>query len=472
MEKKNIVVLAIILLILFVVGSFFVVNLMRGRVYDRVPDPSAMPTDSIIGVIETPIEPNRTVEPGEEPAETNSATEEFADPAMLADMDKIEVQVAELRGLEIEQRIPRRLMDSAELKETVLNDFLEDYDAEDEAQDVAILRLFGLLPEEFALRQFYLDLYSEQIAGFYDTDEKAMYVVSDAGFGGMERSTYAHEFVHVLQDEHFNFDDKLQFSDEYCQEDSERCLAIQALIEGDASLTQALWFQAHSTQQDIKDLTVFYQEFQSPILDSAPAYMQSDFTFPYLSGAEFVQSLYAKGGFELIDQAFQSQPPVSTEQILHPGSYPEEIPNNPDLPDLATSLGQGWEVVDENILGEWYTYLVLAKGYEAQYRLQDAIALDASEGWGGDRYAVLKNESTGELTAAVSFNWDTTEDAQAALNAFGKYADLRFGTIKAQGYWQGETLYSSLSPTSETSFVWILAESTETLLAMQAVLYN
>ncbi len=76
-------------------------------------------------------------------------------------------------------------------------------------------------PPDFDLKQWYTDLYSEQIAGYYDDEIKTMFVVQDTGFGGYEKLTYAHEYTHVLQDQVYGFDDILDMSEEACQADSE-----------------------------------------------------------------------------------------------------------------------------------------------------------------------------------------------------------------------------------------------------------
>ncbi len=46
------------------------------------------------------------------------------------------------------------ILSNAELKERVLNDFLEEYEEEDELEDVRIMSMFGLLPKDFALLDF------------------------------------------------------------------------------------------------------------------------------------------------------------------------------------------------------------------------------------------------------------------------------------------------------------------------------
>lgn len=431
MNSKNIILLVIIGVIIVAVGTFFIIQLARDTifVYDETPVP---------------------------------------EPDFSTSMDEIERQVSQLRGLEIETRIPRQLMSTEELRQVVLDDFFNDYQAEDEERDIAVMNLFGFLPADFNLHDFYLALYTEQIAGFYDSDEKAMYVVSDSGFGGLERSTYAHEFVHTLQDEHFDFEDSLGFSDEACQEDSERCMAIQALIEGDATLTEQLWFQQFGTQEDMQDLQNFATNYASPVYDSAPIALKEALTFPYLYGSKFTQTLYSQGGFESIDAAFSTYQPVSTEQIMHPAAYPHDVPDNPTLPNLAKALGEGWVELEQDTLGEWYVYLVLTKAYNPEFRLFDSLALDAAEGWGGDVYSVLTNDRSGQIAALSSFNWDTTADADAAFKAFNDYSDLRFGPVTAEGYRQDGGYFSTLHQTSPDNFVWILAQDLATLQALQA----
>jgi len=439
MKRKSIVLLALIGVIILAVGAFFVIKLARDTifVYEEPPTPA----------------PSETLPSG-------------ADPAITANMDEIEAQVSQLRGLEIDTQISRQLMTRDELEQVVIEQFFAEYDPEQGEHDAAVMNLFGLLPADFDLYNFYLEMYSEQIAGYYDSKETAMYVITESGFGGMERSTYAHEFVHALQDFHFDFEGKLGYTDDLCKLDSERCAALQSLIEGDATLTQQLWFQEYGTQEDLRDLQEFATTYQSPVFDSAPLALTEALTFPYLYGATFIQTLYAQGGITAVDAAFTSVQPLSSEQIMHPNTYPEDVPQYPTLPNLEAALGQGWTQIDTGNLGEYYVYLVLAKGYNPQFRLFDSLAQGAAEGWGGDTYSVLRNEQTGELAGMVALNWDTSADAKEAFEAFSSYSNLRFGA-KAGGYWAGESFFSSLLQTSDNSFVWLISQDLVTLEALQ-----
>ncbi|MFZ3070507.1 MAG: hypothetical protein WA110_05225 [Anaerolineaceae bacterium] len=414
---------------------------------------------------------NPTAEPPTVATEPLSAPQvEALDPDIAASMDSIQNQVATIRGLDPTSDVPRRLLTTDELTETVTTEFFKDYTPEDASRDAEVLSLLGLLPKDFDLLSFYKDLYSEQIAGYYDDEVKAMFVVKGSGFTGVERDTYAHEYTHALQDQHFDFDGALGYTEEACQEDSERCAAIQSLIEGDATLTETIWLQTYATQQDYQDIQNFYQGYQSPVYDSAPAYMQSDFMFAYMQGGDFVQALYGQGGFAAINDAFTTVQPVSTEQILHPSRYPSDLPVPVELPSLAASLGADWEETERNVMGEWYTWLILAEGHAAESRLLEELVSNATEGWGGDTYVVLENDQTQESALLVRYVWDTDADAADALAAFQDYTSLRFGKPDAGGVMQGDELFSTLTQDESGGFTWIIAQSQETLAQIQAAL--
>ncbi len=275
-----------------------------------------------------------------------SSTAATATPAQLspktrAAMDKIQSQVSQLRGLKPLDQTQRQLISPSDLKAQVESDFMSGYSQTDAEHDSQVYSLLGLLPEGFDLWDFYTQLYTEQVAGYYDDENKVMYVVQGSGFDGPERLTYAHEYTHALQDQHFGLRDNLGYTESACQDDSERCAAIRALVEGDATLLEDQWLRNYATQQDIDQIMAFYSTFQSPVYDSAPAFLQESFAFPYTQGLAFVQGLYRKGNWAEIDDAYQD-PPASTEQILHPERYPIDDPVYLAPPSgLNTALGFG-----------------------------------------------------------------------------------------------------------------------------------
>ena len=85
------------------------------------------------------------------------------------------------------------------------------------------------------------------------------------------------------------------------------------------------------------------------------------------------------------------------------------------LPALASALGGGWEVVEKGVLGEFVISLYL------ENRLPRFRAANAAEFWGGDAYALVRNEELDE-SALVSLSvWDSVEDAQDFFSAVISY---------------------------------------------------
>ena len=404
--------------------------------------------------------------PESEPSSTPSGDSSI--PAdVLRQMDEIQMQVVLERGLKPVDTVDRKLYSSEQLREKVIQDFEDDYSPEEGHTDAVTLAAFGLLEPDFDLYTFYIDLLSEQIAGFYDQKTKEMVVVQGKSFGGPERLTYAHEYTHALQDQNYDIENGLNYNDDACQADSERCAAIQALIEGDASLSEMTWFMDNATSQDQSEIMDFYNQLDTPIYDSAPEFITLDFTFPYNYGYTFVDYLHNQGGWGTVDRAYQNLP-QSTEQILHPERYPDDTPLIVSVPDFAGILGTGWEELDRGTMGEWYTYLILAKGLDENGRLSEDAAARAAEGWGGDAYTVYFNADTQETAMVMQTVWDTGNDADEFAAAFREYARNRFGSSSTDT-WQGADDFHTFHFEDKTT-TWILAPNAELAAALWAAI--
>jgi hypothetical protein len=419
------------LVVLGGVGSLFI---HPAATLAPTPVAQVSPTSLVVATSVTPVTPTGTLpvsdptalaspsQPEIQPTPTNLPIS----PEIAQSMDEIQQQVIAIRGLQPSGPVERALLTPDLLLQKVNTEFFKSYTAQDAKNDEIILGAFGLLPSGFDLYAFTKSVYAEQISGFYDNETKQMYVVAGQGFKGPERMTYAHEYTHVLQDQNYGIRDGLQYSTEKCKETSERCAGIQALIEGDATVVEQDWLRTSSTDSDRQELQQFYQNYSSPVLDSAPAYMQQDMLFAYRSGQEFVQSLIDRGGWAAVNQAYNN-PPLSTEQILHPDKYPDDKPVAVNLPDISSALGSGWSQVRSDVLGEWYTYLMLADGDDPKARLGDTMAQNASAGWGGDRFTVWMNDQTHQSALVLLSTWDTENDARQFAEAFNAYAEDRWG---------------------------------------------
>lgn len=351
--------------------------------------------------------------------------------------DGIARVVEGIRGLQATGPYTRSLMTQAELRAYQEKKFEKDYTPEEARQDTLTLAAFDLLPWDFNLREFLLELYTEQIAGFYDPDTKQFFVISEqARPGVLERVTFAHEYTHLLQDQHFDLV-AMGFTDDERKRpkdvDDDAMLARRALVEGDATLTQ-LFYLGRLSQAERQEWLEAVQRQPSEVFDRAPRVIQEELLFPYDAGFTFVQALYERGGWEAINAAFRD-PPASTEQILHPEKFfRRERPIRVTLPPLTDTLGSGWQLVDENVLGEFFLRVYLEE------RLPASQAEEAAAGWGGDRYAVYVNEAAGQDLLTLAVAWDDEAEAQEFVDAYRAYATARYGGGPAREA-QGQALW-------------------------------
>lgn len=181
--------------------------------------------------------------------------------------------------------------------------------------------------------------------------------------------------------------------------------------------------------------------------------------FPYLAGLQFVRHFFLEGDWATIDEVYLD-PPVSTEQIIHPERYPEDVPVELALPELEDVSASGWRVADEGQLGEWLILSMLS-----QYIFPED-ADRAAEGWGGDTYQILVNEESGETAFVLLLEWDTMRDSHEFTSEFRDYGNERFGDAKkytvSSAVWEFEGGVSQMERVSNQT-LWVIAPSAESL---------
>jgi hypothetical protein len=316
--------------------------------------------------------------------------------------DEIEGQVEQIRGLQATQKVDRETIDEATLRTMLAEQYDKDNPADYQAANETLYKALGLIPEDSSLKEMSLELLGSGVAGFYDDDQKKMFVVSrSGGIGGAEKITYAHEFTHALQDQHFTvFKDQKDVRDQ-----SDWFLARQGVFEGDATVLMALWAFQHLSADELAQGTAADPEAQAT-MDKMPAILRESLLYPYTTGALFVQQAQMTGGWKGVD-ALYGRMPESTEQIMHPEKYAaKEAPIDVQLPkDLAKKLGTGWSVPLFDTFGEFQTGIWLREG-----GVPVADANTAAAGWGGDRLAVIHGPDD-TWAVAMKTAWDTKEDA-------------------------------------------------------------
>ena len=363
--------------------------------------------------------PSPSPTPSTTPAPSSSATASAGaslGPSASVDNDtiyrQIAAQIVAIRGLDAPSRVEPVVIDRATLQKNLQVAFDKENPPAQIARTERIEKALGLLPSGLSLRDLYVELQGSQVIGYYDQDAKQLFIVShDGGLGPTERLTYAHEFTHELQD--LRCDLKGLGLDKMT-DDSDRGLAILSLVEGDAVSTQTAWMAANLSAVELAQVAVDASDPAAlAIFAGMPAILRETSLFPYQNGAAFVAALQARGGEAAVNAAFKALP-ASTEQILHPEKYAAgEMPVPVNLPsDLAARFGTGWSVAATDTLGELQLRVWLrAAG------LAGDVARTASDGWGGDRLALLGAPGgAGDLVVLVT-EWDTTADALAFLAA-------------------------------------------------------
>jgi len=294
------------------------------------------------------------------------------------------------------------------------------------------LKAFGLIPEAMDLRRYLPELLSSQVAGFYDPERKYLAIVDlpggISGKGkeeGEEDMILVHELTHAIQDQHF---DLHRFEDHDLLSDAGT--ARGALVEGDAMLTMmdaSLRTNIEALPGTDAAMSALMQDPEKLMaatpdlpgareMAAAPAWIRDTLLFSYLQGSVFCLSTRHRGGQPLLDYAFQTDPPRSTEQILHPEKWHtrRDDPVVLRFPDLAAEL-PGYRKAAEGEMGELSLRIFLRQ----ELKDQDA-ALAAAAGWGGDRFAVY--EKAGARLVVWITEWDGEADAgefRSALQGLG-----------------------------------------------------
>ncbi len=361
---------------------------------------------------------------------------------LLKQMQQIQIQVIQERGLLPETEIMRQIISSEELRTNVEKDFFKEYSREEAEIDRKVLVALGLINPEEDLISLYKDLYSEQIAGYYDNEEKEMYVIGGAEFGPQEQMTYAHEYTHVLQDQVFDIKKGLLYGEEECVGQEQRCAAIQALIEGDATLSEYRWQSNYFGKEDYREWLSFNMALESPVFDQIPPYFQESLMFPYQYGLNFVNQVFDQSGWDGVNELYK-KPPVSTEQIMHPSLYPDHLPIPVYLPDIVKVLPNGMTLLDEGELGEWDLGLVLSTGIVPGSQLPVNQARAAARGWGGDKYQIFGYpQKHTESVWVLCIMWDSSVEAAEFMNSFNEYGDNRwaYGSIEK---WENQSIWTA-----------------------------
>lgn len=358
------------------------------------------------------------------PTPTPSPTPVPPDPTTQAEMERIQIEVSNLRGLnpvdgQLSYVVPRGRVRPLLESSYELGGGSEAW-VTDQARTLVAL---GLITPTYDLYTNVLNSLADSLGGFYLPWTGELYVIGTR-FAGIERWIYAHEYDHALVDQEFDLGGMGIYP--ICEHSSDRCTSMQALVEGDATLLMTQWLLQYAGPSDYRDIIAYNPGSQVLPEQFPPPYVSVDANFPYEQGLQFVEFLYNRGNWAEVNRAYQDLP-VSTEQILHPQKYLSgETPMDLDPVDVSAQLGDGWRLIMSDTMGEWSTYLMLGYSADLSAQVSTAVAAQAAQGWNGDHYEIFYRDGAGETALVARWAWDTAGDEDEFRRALEGYMDARF----------------------------------------------
>ena len=244
-------------------------------------------------------------------------------------------------------------------------------------------------------------------------------------------ATFVHELTHVMQN---------QFSIPSITTTFDSDRARTALIEGDASFMGDFFInqtKASSAPGKTKVPQSFLTFLEIPQLTgfhpSIPQSISNFDYFPYTYGKDFTKSLYEKGGWETVTQAY-ANPPNTTEQIMHPEKYfaaePAQTVSTP------SSVEKDWTAMKTDQYGEYFIQIMLSNWLSPN---QSKIG---AAGWGGDNMTYY--ERGNEYLFTWKIGWDSASDASEFSIAFHDMMKAAGATRESNSQWYANGRYLSI----------------------------
>jgi len=339
--------------------------------------------------------------------------------ALMAAARAVSREIAGIRELPWRAPVEFRVSDRATIQAYARESLEREMPAAQWNAYEELLEHVGLIPTDLDLQELVVELYAEQIAGYYDPHLKTFYL-ADWLPRFLQRAVVAHEATHALQDQHYDLERWM--SELSPTEDG--ALARGAVVEGDAMAVMIAYLLTPTGMsiEQIPDVASLMEGRSGevaaayPTFERAPQALQRLLLFPYVEGSRFVIAALRDGGWASVDRLYRD-PPASTEQILHPARY-WETPD-PPTPLRVPEGDPGAARLTSGSWGEFGVGLILAAA------LGDSLAEGPARGWDGDRYALYRRQGGGRRFA-WSLAWDSPRDAEEFARAYAQAVVRRF----------------------------------------------
>lgn len=387
-------------------------------------------------------------------------------------VNEVAAKSASLRGLPLKHAIRSNVLGSGELSELLDRLLKAELTDERVRGETITWQAFRLLPEGTDLKLLYSDLLEEQVGGLYDDSSGKLYVTETFDPTSiLGKIILSHEICHAIQDQNYPIKD-LPFR----TENTDQNLAVGAVLEGDATMLMVEWAAENFKMTDLLGIDDWFAQGTQQ-LESVPPPLVQSLIFPYMGGMYFYMDLKMRGIENWRNRPF-AQPPLSTEQILHPEKYYplQEKPVEVALPEWEAG-DTGVEQIHTGIVGEWVTRLILSNpaAYPdltqlttTEVLVDDPAAVEGSAGWGGDRYLTAANEDNSRWVVTWKTVWDSEADAREFASAFERRVSMWDGLERLdagendfpekQLLWLGESGGAAVFGNAKTVMVFLASD--------------
>jgi hypothetical protein len=379
------------------------------------------------------------VQPAAGPAEKKISPAEAE--RLFASIDETLNWLSKDTGYAIKHNVKGELASRDQVAKYVNEKMNEDEDAKRLERSEVVLKKFGLLPRDFDLHKFLVQLLQEQVAGYYDVKSKKMYLL-DWLSADAQKPVLAHELTHALQDQNFDLKSwespkaaKGRDKEEFTFDEDEASTARSAVAEGQGMVTLVDYMlrdsgsslaEAPQVAEMMRKAMTSNSEF--PLLQKAPLMIRESLVFPYGDGLAFEAALLQKDKDTAFTGVFR-RPPQDTHEVLNVTAY---FHNRPVqwlvLPDLRKELGADYEKYDVGSIGQLDTRILVE-----QYADKNT-AEKMAEAWQGGAYYAASNKNTNVTgTARIGLIYLSRWTSQEAANEFAKiytdYLSKRYSNV-------------------------------------------
>ncbi len=354
--------------------------------------------------------------------------------------DDIARQVEEYRGLTFKRPFMRRLIHRDQVKDFLRRDMEREMPEEEMDKMVRVMSEFGLLRRDADIMEMFEGFMEAGAAAFYKPNTGTFYLIEGKNDRG-DRPIVFHELIHALEDQHFD----LTTMQKTFEQDSDGGMGVKGLVEGSAERMTNRYTEANP--DDLKAMMAAQMnpemmQRQMQMMQEVPPFLIAAMgLYPYKNGAIYLNSIGLETS-EALDVVFHD-PPVSTEQVLHPEKYGVDYPHRVAAPDLEAALGDGWEVLDDDSMGELFCGLLLSTNrFDPNLKSNLPVFMSvmdmrtqgigfkgqikkAVEGWDGDRYTAAVHDDGESVCIAWTSVWDSADDAAEFASYYASLLGMR-----------------------------------------------